>query len=317
VARTIVLAGVSVAFAWYGWGVWSFIAGDLVAAVVLAGFLWWRAWGPMPFTVDLRSLPDLIHKSFYLFLIWLVLHLVTYIDVYVVDVFTDVRTVGLYARAYMIAFLVSTIVFPRALFPTLVEYLDNREQFLMTFRLGTVQLLGIQTLGSYFLLFNADRVVAILLGHGWSGSVPILAMLAFVPFIDQFAILSGELLKARHEDRIWLIAELLNLASLIGVGIVLTRHMGAVGMALSNFFVVGNLLIAWRVFQIFGREVRDLLRDLALILLVPLVPFGLAAYLWPSDSWQRFAASAGAAAISAAVLGLLYFKPLRRYLHRH
>ena len=74
--------------------------------------------------------------------------LVTYVDVYIVGWFRDADTVGLYARAYGIAFLAATIVYPRAFFPTLVEYLRDRLRFVEFFRLSTVQLLGCQVVGS-------------------------------------------------------------------------------------------------------------------------------------------------------------------------
>ena len=45
-------------------------------------------------------------------------------------------------------FLVATIVYPRALFPTLVEYLEDRPRFLEAFRLSTLQLLGCQVVAS-------------------------------------------------------------------------------------------------------------------------------------------------------------------------
>ena len=142
-------------------------------------------------------IPDLVRRSLFLFLIWLTLQLVTYIDIYIVDWFRDTDTVGLYARVYGLAFLVATIVYPRALFPTLVEYLDDRPRFLEFFRLSTIQLLGCQVVASYFLFFNAEKVILILLGENWLAAAPILRVIAFIPFFDQFTILGGEMLKAR------------------------------------------------------------------------------------------------------------------------
>ncbi|HET9228216.1 MAG TPA: oligosaccharide flippase family protein, partial [Thermoanaerobaculia bacterium] len=142
VLRGIVIAAVSIYLAWAGWGVWAFVAGDLAGALLLAAYSWWQAWGRIPLRVELEILPDLIRRSSWLFWIWISLQLVTYSDIYVIEAFGDTSTVGLYIRAYMIAFLVATIVYPRALFPTLVEYLEDRPRFLESFRLSTIQLLG-------------------------------------------------------------------------------------------------------------------------------------------------------------------------------
>lgn len=313
VLRGVVIAVVSLALAWLGWGVWSFVAADLAGAALLAVFSWARAWGRIPLDLNLRLLPDLVRKSWWLFLIWLALQLVTYIDIYIVEAFRDTATVGLYSRAYMIAFLVATIVYPRALFPTLVEYLGDRRRFLEVFRLSTVQLLGCQVVASYFLLFNAEKVILILLGENWMAAAPILRVLAFVPFLDQFTILGGEMLKARHEDRPWFVIMVLNLVSLVGLGIWFTSRWGATGMAAANYLLAGNLLMAWRVRGVFGPRFAALVADMAKLYLIPLPFFALAAMAFPAGSWGRFIASLAAAALAAAALIALYWRPFRAF----
>jgi PST family polysaccharide transporter len=316
VLRGVTITIVSIGLAWKGWGVWALVVGDLAGALLLAAYSWWQAWGKIPLRAELRILPDLIRRSGWLFWIWIALQLVTYIDIYIIEIFDSTETVGLYVKAYMIAFLVATIVYPRALFPTLVEYLDDRPRFLEIFRLSTLQLLGCQVVASYFLLFNAEKVVRILLGPGWEGAVPLLRVISFIPFFDQFTILGGEMLKARHRDRVWLGVMLLNLVSLIGIGIVFTQRWGAAGMGAANYLLVGNLWMAWEVAREFGPRFRKLLGDLALIYLVPLPFFALAAWLFEAGSWPRFAASLAAAALAAAVLVSLYWKPFRAFFGR-
>ena len=311
--RGVVIAVVSVALAWAGWKFWAFVVADLAGALLLAVFSWSRAWGKIPLKADLHLLPDLIRRSSWLFWIWVVLQLVTYLDIYIIQYFGRTETVGLYIRAYMIAFLVATIVYPRALFPTLVEYLEDRPRFLEAFRLSTLQLLGCQVVASYFLLLNAEKVVRVLLGPGWEGAAPLLRVISFIPFFDQFTILGGEMLKARHRDRTWLGVMLLNLVSLVGFGIVFTQRWGAAGMGAANYLLVGNLWMAWEVARVFGPRFRQLLGDLALVYLVPLPFFALAAWLFEAGTWARFAASLAAAALAAAVLVLRYRGPFRAF----
>ncbi|HWM90049.1 MAG TPA: oligosaccharide flippase family protein [Thermoanaerobaculia bacterium] len=316
VVRGVAIAVVSIGLAWAGWDVWALVAGDLAGALLLAAYSWWQAWGKIPLRPDLHLLPDLIRRSSWLFWIWISLQLVTYIDIYIIEIFDDTETVGLYARAYMIAFLVATIVYPRALFPTLVEYLDDRPRFLEAFRLSTLQLLGCQVVASYFLFFNAEKVVLILLGENWTGAAPLLRVLAFVPFLDQFTILGGEMLKARHQDRTWLGIMLVNLVSLVGFGVYLTQDHGAAGMAAANYLLVGNLLMAWEIARVFGPRFWRFMGDLAIIYLVPLPLFALAAWLFAVGTWPRFAASLAAAALAAAALVFLYWKPFRAFFGR-
>lgn len=311
--RGVLIAVLSVGLAWAGWGVWAFVAADMAGALLLAAYSWWQAWGKIPLKPDLHLLPDLVRRSSWLFWIWMSIQLVTYIDIYIIEYFRDTGTVGLYGKAYMIAFLVATIVYPRALFPSLVEYLDDRPRFLEVFRLSTLQLLGCQVVASYFLLFNAEKVVQILLGPDWAGSVPLLRVLAFVPFLDQFTILGGEMLKARHQDRSWLVIMLLNLVSLVGLGILFTQRWGAAGMAAANYLLVGNLLMAWEVRRVFGPRFWGLMGDLALVYLIPLPFYAAAAWLFEAGSWERFAASLAAAALAAGALVLKYRGPFQAF----
>jgi O-antigen/teichoic acid export membrane protein len=313
IGRGVVIAVVAVGLAWLGWGYWSLVIGDLVGAALLAGYSWWKAWGKVPLTFEPDLAADLVRRSFFLFLIWLTLQLVTYIDIYIVDWFRDPATVGLYSRAYMIAFLVATLVYPRAFFPTLMEYFHDRPKFVEFFRLSTVQLLGCQVVASYFLFFNAERVVWVILGRNWPAAAPILRVIAFIPFFDQFTMLGGEMLKAQHRDRRWLGIEVLNLVSLVGFGIVLTVRFGAVGMGAANYLLAGNLVMAWEVARLFGPRFRTLLGDLALLYLVPLPFFALAAWLGAPGSWLRFFASLAAAAFAAGALAARYWQPFRTF----
>jgi O-antigen/teichoic acid export membrane protein len=311
--RGAIIAIVSVGLALLGWGYWSLVIGDLAGAALLAAYSWWKAWGRVPLKVERDLLPDLLRRSFSLFLIWLTLQLVTYIDAFIVDGFLDTATVGLYTRSYWLVFLVATFVYPRALFPTLVEYLNDRARFVEFFRLSVVQLLGIQLLASYFLFFNAERVLLIVAGPKWLPAAPILRVLAFIPFFDQFTILGGEMLKAEHRDREWILIELLNLVSLVGFGVWFIQRWGAPGMGAANYLLVGNLLMAWEVARVFGPRFKTLLADLAQLYLIPLPFFALAAWLGPPGSWMRFGASVAAAGLAGGALTARYWRPFRKF----
>ena len=306
ILRGLTVAAVAVGLAWAGWGVWSLVLGDLAAAAVFAAMVWARAWKRMPIEVRPRLLPGLLRQSWLLFAIWGVLQLVTYVDLFIVSAHASTGTVGQYARAYMVAFLVPLIVAPRALLPALVEYRDDEERFLASFRVGTVFLMFFQITAGYFLFLNAERVVAILLGERWDAAVPLLKVLCFVPFLDVFTDLGGEVLKVRQEDRWWLAIMLVNLVSLVTAGVLLTREMGALGMAFANFFLLGNLLMAWRMRRVFGAGFRRLMVDLAFLYLLPL-PLFAAAGLLPSGSWPRFFASFAAFVVSAVVLAPRFY----------
>lgn len=312
IARGLVAAGVAVGLAWAGAGVWSFVAGDLASTALFAALVWRRAWGRISLKVEPGLLPELLRRSRTLFLVWITFQLVTYIDVFVVEAFGGVERVGYYARAYMLAFLTRQVVFPRALVPALVEYRFDPERFRAAFRVTLVFLMSAEVTAGYFLYFNASRVVEVVLGPEWAPAVGILRILCFVPFLDVFSELGGEVLKVRGEDRLWLLIMVLNLASLLGFGIAFTQRWGAEGMAAANFFLLGNLLMAWRMARTFAGFGR-LLGDMALIYLVPLPLLGAAALL-PDAGWWRLAASVPAALAALALLAWRFWRPIRRFL---
>lgn len=313
VARGLVVAAVAVPMAWQGFGVWSFIGGDLAALTLFAGLVWRRAWREMPRKVDPELIPDLLRRSVWLFTVWIVYQVFTYVDAYVVQAFSTTAMVGQYSRAFMIAFLVPQIAAPRALLPALMEYRGDPERFFGAFRFGTVFLLSLQAVGAYFLFFAAEKVVLIILGEGWEPARDLLRILCFVPLVAVFDDLGGAVLKVRNEDRLWLVVMSANALSLIGVGVLLASRMGAAGMAWANYALVGSAILTWRVWNIFGAPFRQLARDVAFVYLAPLPFFLLAGWLTEPDGWPRFAAAAGAAAAGLGVLVYRFLQPFRRF----
>lgn len=316
IVRGLLVAGISIVLAAFGWGVWSFVAADLAAYAAFTLFVWRRAWGQLPLAVDTSLLPDLLRHSLRLFAVWIALQLVTYVDVFIVEIFATTAMVGQYVRAYELAFLTRQIVFPRALVPALVEYRDDPDRFERAFRLGTVFVLAFEVTAGYLLFFNAEAVIGIAYGENWDPAIPLLKVLALVPFLDLFTELGGEVLKVRHEDRLWLVIALLNLASLVVFGSLLSSQWGALGMAAANFLLLGNLLMAWRMRSIFGAGFRRLARDLLAVYLVPLVCLGIPAILFPAGSWWRLGASVLAAGVAILVLAAIFYRPLSAFLRR-
>jgi hypothetical protein len=71
--------------------------------------------------------------------------------------------------------------------------------------------------------------------------------------------------------------------------------------------------MAWEVARVFGSRFGRLLGDLALLYLIPLPFFALAAWLCEPGSWARFLASLLAAAVGAGLLALRYWRPFRAF----
>jgi O-antigen/teichoic acid export membrane protein len=213
---------------------------------------------------------------------------------------------------------VAVVAYPRALFPAMVELLPQRRRFVELFRLSAIQLVGCQALASWFMVWNAETTIRVLFGphSAWQEAAPILRALAFVPLSYYTSYVGGEMLKAEHRDRQWLGIEVLNLVSLVGFGVAFTQRWGAVGMAVANFLLLGNLWMALEVRRVFGKRFAPLLGELALTLVLPLPGFALAAWLLPAGSWARFAGSIGAAALGAGLLWWRYGADFRSFFGR-
>ena len=317
IVRGAVFAAVAVGLALAGAGVWAFVAGELAGVALLAAMLWWRAWGRFRLTVDWRLLPDLLRQSRLLFLVAICSFTLPYLERYVLGPFVSTAMVAQYTKARLWGLRVETIILPavqRVLYPTLVEVQDDARRFFEVFRIGTVTIFALEALAAWFLFFNAETVlVDVLLGEQWRPAVPLLRILCFLPLVDPFSRLGGELLKVRREDRAWLSVVVLNFASLLGFGVVLARSYGALGVVFANFLMLGNLVMTWRVWRIFGRDFPRLLADLAFVYFVPLAPFVLVVWAFPDEGWGRLAASLGAAAVGALLVTLRFQRPFRRF----
>lgn len=317
ILRGLSFGVLAITLASLGAGVWSFVAGELVAAALFAALVWWRARGSLEIRFEAGLLGDLLYKSRYLFLIALAAVSLPWVAVLILGAFVQTQAVAYFNKARLWAFRLQILVLPavaRVLYPTLVEYHQNPRRFFAAYRLGTLSILCLETLAAYFLFFNAKVVlVDVLLGPKWEGAVPLIQILCFAPLVDPMSRLGGEVLKARQEDRVWLLVVVLNSISLLGFGLVLTAWRGAEGMAWANYLLLGNLLMTWSIWRALGKDFWLLVRDLIFVYLVPLPFFFLVGWALPPESWARFGVSWLAAALAGGLYLVRFYRPFRAF----
>ncbi len=320
VLRGAVVAAVAIALGLAGQGVWSLVAGELAGAALYAALLWLRVRGRLTVEVRLALLPDLLARSRYLFFIALAAYSLPQLERFVLAPFVSTALLGQYGKARLWALRLQALILPvvaRTLYPALVEYRHDRERFLGAYRMGTVTILALEVLAAYVLFVNAEvLMLRILAGENWGPAVPLVRILCFLPLVDPFTRLGGELLKVKYDDRAWLAVVVLNSASLVGFGILLTQRLGAAGMAWANFLLLGNLVMAWRVWRICGPEFWRLARDLVFLYLVPLPLFLAVAWTCPAASWPRLGASVLAAGAALGVYVWRFRGPFRELFAR-
>lgn len=317
IARGAALAAVAIPLAALGWGVWSFVLGELAGMALFTGLLWARAWGVMPRAVDLTLLGDLLDRSRYLFAVAMCAFALPYLERFVVAPFISTAMVAQFGKARYLGQKVQVLLVPavqRVLYPALVELRLHPRRAFGAFRVGTVAILSFEALAAWFLFFNAETVVTVILfGEQWEPAVPLLRILAFLPLVNPMSRLGGELLKVRGEDRLWLLIVVLDLASLVGFGILLSSHHGATGMAVAEFLLLGNLLMTWRIARILGRRFWRLAGDLAYVYASPALPFLAVVWAFPEEGWPRFLASVLAAGLGVLLLAARFHRPFRRW----
>ncbi len=316
VLRSLLYGGLAVVLAFMGAGVWAFVGGELLASAVFAFLLLRRARRQVPLTVEWQRLAGLLRASRYLFVVWAAFQVFHRIDIYIVEIFSTTTVVGYYGQAYYFAFLVALTVTPRPLLPALVEFREDAAEFAETLRLGTLVFLSGIVLSAYFLFFNADKAVEVVLGPEWAGTTPLLRVLCLVPLVDVFTTTGGEALKVQNRDRLWLTTVVLNMLAIVGFGFLFTYNWGPIGMAWANFLRLGSLLMFLKVLGIFAGRRRRLVFSLAQVYLLPLPFFLAAAALLPAASWSRLLASVAAAALGGGVLALRFLPDYRRFFRR-
>ncbi|MEO1088867.1 MAG: hypothetical protein AAFY88_31960, partial [Acidobacteriota bacterium] len=204
----------------------------------------------------------------------------------------------------------------RAFYPALLRFGVRSKEMFRAYSLSTLFILAIEIPAACVLFLNAELVLRLVGGGQWTLAPTFLRVLAFAPLVDPFTRLGGEMLKALHWDRLWIVASLMTVFSYGVGGYIFTGLYGPIGMAWVNLFPLGSVVIAWAVYRISPAGFRRLGVDLLFLYAVPIPLFVAAWALAPDDEWLRLGFSLVAAAISillaARRFGAEFFAFFRR-----
>lgn len=317
VLRNLCFVSVAITMAVNGRGVWSLVTAHVAAAALYAVLLWWRAWGEIPLHWERGRTWELVRASLPLALIWFLLVLTRHIDPLVLGLKFSYADIGNYTFAYEWATLASIqILLPavgRALYPTLLALADQIRELFRAYSLATVFVLSIEVSTALLLFLNAELVLRLVGGDQWVDAPTYLRILCFAPLIDPFSRLGGEVLKARHLDRLWIASTLLTVLTFAIGGYVLTTRMGPTGMAWINLLPLGGLLMAAGLRRLHRSGFDRLCRQLVFIY-VSALPFFVLAALVPSERpYLRLVASMVAAAAASGSVAWRYGGEFREF----
>lgn len=302
--RNFCFAVLAIGLALGGFGIWSLVAAHVVATGVFAAFLWLRALPGMP----LRWVPGetgrLVRLGTPLMVMAFLLLAVDWVDVQVLSLRFEGDVIGLYGAVLFFALLMPRVLelpVRRALYPGFVAVRNDPRRFFETYRLATILLMAVQVPYALFLWVNAETLLLLYGSAEYLPAAPWLQVLCFIPLIQPFARCAEDVILARHEERLLIVATAVSLTSLVGFGVWFTALAGPIGMAWAKLLPLGVILVTWAVYRVDPRGFRRLAAELTLLYAVPVPLFAAAWFLAPGHPWLRLALSVGAGLATAAL----------------
>lgn len=277
-ARNVAFAAISLILARLGYGAWSMIVAHIASGVLYAAMLWWAARGRVRLEWTPGTTRDLLRTTLPLALM-AILELTVYrLDAFVLGLRFPTAVVGTAGLATYAAYFFSRHLadpIGRALLPGMVRYRDDPAQAFDAFRLATFFLTTFIVPTAYFLFVNAELAALFLGGEEWLGAATYLRVISLVPLVRPLSIFGPDYLLTLHRDRLLIIYTALNLASLGGLGLLLTEtSLGPIGMAVASYFPLGLLVLAWGIHRADAAGLRRLTRDTVELYAVGALLFG-------------------------------------------
>lgn len=293
-ARNACFAVLAIVLAVAGFGVWSLVIAHVVATGVFAASLWARALPGLKLHWVPGETGKLVRVGVPLMMMSFLLLALDSVDYQVLSLRVPGELVGLYGAPLFLAFLIPKVLelpVRRALYPGFVAVRDDPVRFFETYRLATILLMAVQVPYALFLLVNAETTLVLFAGAEYAPAAPWLQVLCFIPLVQPFARCAEDVILARHEERLLIVATVISLASLVGFGLWFTTFAGPLGMAWAKLLPLGVVLVTWAVYRVNPPAFRRLAGELALLYALPLPLFAAAWFLGAGRPWLLLALS--------------------------
>lgn len=319
--RNLVFVATACGLAYYDFGVFSLAIAHTLATGLYAAMLWWRVWGEIPLAFEMRRMGSLLRRSLPLAVIWFLAILIRQIDPLILGLRFPFDDVGHYTFAFEWATMAAgQILLPaitRAFYPALLRFGVRSMEMFRVYALSTLFILVFEVPAALFLFLNADFVLRWVGGGQWVDAPTYLRILCFAPLVDPFTRLGGEMMKALHWDRLWIVASVMTALTFGVGGYLLTGRLGPAGMAWINLLPLGSLLIAGAVYRISPDGFRKLAGELLFVYLVPLPLFAGAWFLAGEHATARFGLSILAGLLAVAVSAWRFGEDFLRFFRSH
>lgn len=270
-------AAVSIWLASMHMGVWALVYGSIAGELLFAVSIWKSAWGHIPIELTWAHTRSLLSGSKFLFLIAAMGFILQQGDVAIVGTVLDSKQVGYYTMALTLVVMVSKVVetaIYRVIYPMFCEFRDDLVHLGKIYRHATLAITAVEAPIYFYMCFNAPALVSAVLGPRWTPSAYIMQVLSLTGIINPFSTFGAEILRARKQDRMLTLSQVIGAISLLICGYLLTSKFGTVGMAIADYIVIGSIPVIIGVYRILTKDFRLLLRQLAVVYATSLTVVG-------------------------------------------
>jgi len=314
--ETVAVAVITVAFAWGGLGVYSFVVPIPIAAAVRA-LVWWKLAAPgVNIRLKLKRWKYMVGKTAITFTSRTLLAIIGQGDYVVLGLTTNHTAVGSYYFAFRLAAQPLWMLagnFSGVLFPVLVQFKsDPSRQGAAALKASTLLSFCIMPL-AFIQAGIAEPLVTSFFGQKWALSVPMIQLLSVGLALDAVSWIAGTLINARGEFRAglnYLLFQTPIFFILVFIGSLLDNAVG-VAWAVFIYYAVTQPVFVWAVYK----RLNITALQVSLIYLKPMsyaaiaVGFGLAISLLPV-----FADHPLVRVVIIGVLGVAVYTALVRWL---
>jgi O-antigen/teichoic acid export membrane protein len=272
VIPSLLSAGVGIALAMMGYGVWSLVIRTLLYSVLGAIMIWWFVDYRPQWRFNRRIAGELYHYGKFIVGGMLLTIALYNIDKLFIAKFDGIASLGIYTMAWAVASIPVTEfghLLCRVAFPVFCQVNQDpaalRQIFLGSFRYN---LLAVTPLGIGIMFFGSD-LSRLFLDEKWAGIGPALTILAGAALLRAVAGLIHELLRATNQVRI---AQRFTMARLVLLGAFGIPALQWGGLnALCQLVLVSNALVLVAELWVSARLVKCRVSELLSAALPPVL----------------------------------------------
>lgn len=191
---------VAVALAWFGWGAWALVWGQVAQSWMKTELLFkFHPWRPS-LRFSRQAGWDLARFSSGLTIARLANYLASNGDRLVAGRFLGPELLGIYGRAYQLMVQPANIVgsvLEKVLFPAMAKVQEDLPRLAAVFRQGSRLLASVMLPGTAILWLTAPEMVRVLLGEKWDAVIPPFQILSLALLFRTSMKLSNSLIRAR------------------------------------------------------------------------------------------------------------------------